>query len=720
MNEAIMRPSEETEARLSEQALAPRVHRKPLPSPTALLAPTDASLITPERGDSTVYTTISQDDDNHATTVSRIRPSLWKRLGKRAVWAPEILSISLAIIALVAIIVLLATRKNKPLPSWPSLLGINSLLAVFSSILKAAMILPVTECISELKWVWFTTPKPVNDFICFDQASRGPWGALRLLMKRPKNIRTSFGAAIILLALAIDTFTQQSLQFYSCPVPIANYIASIPKTNNYTIGRSFVSDEGAWLDAKMTGALYQGILNPSPNATVAISTLSYCPSGNCTFAHVNGVAYSTLAICSSVDNITEQVSGNSTIDGIGQSSTWYYSLPSGLNISSSGDEYAALATAGISNDTFDGSSAGISTIFVFEVLLVTSTCPGAPSDDKPVGCAINPLAVRIALSPCVQQFGSVSISGSILREQVLNTTLLMNAGGFYGYGVAGKVASVPGTDCTGSESPTSHKTLFTGRQLDSSANGNVSNATTEVCVDPLCQLWEDDPDPSLAKFTDILYYDPKCVFALAYGPASGMYAALEGLFGSLSNPSRLGVDHGLWQGDPNSTPWIEPLWSNGWPSISNISRVIDGLTVSMNAALRDEGDASNSAPLSGTVMGVQTCVAVSWLWLILPIALLAFTTTFLVATMVHSYRITTAGGAQMGRKPWKSSPLPLLWCGLQDWTRAQVGSLNDVGKMKDHGDDTLVSLERNGPSEGVENELEVHESRWTLKDNTVK
>jgi hypothetical protein len=63
----------------------------------------------------------------------------------RHLWIAEILSYTLALVALAAIVITLALHNNKPLPQWPSLISINSLVAIFTSILKAAMLLPVAE-----------------------------------------------------------------------------------------------------------------------------------------------------------------------------------------------------------------------------------------------------------------------------------------------------------------------------------------------------------------------------------------------------------------------------------------------------------------------------------------------------------------------------------------------------------------------------------------------
>lgn len=67
-------------------------------------------------------------------------------------WLPEVTSLILAIMALFATVILLTIRRDRPQPNWPSLLNINALIAIFSTILKAAILFTVSECISELKW----------------------------------------------------------------------------------------------------------------------------------------------------------------------------------------------------------------------------------------------------------------------------------------------------------------------------------------------------------------------------------------------------------------------------------------------------------------------------------------------------------------------------------------------------------------------------------------
>ncbi|KAK0642090.1 hypothetical protein B0T16DRAFT_449362 [Cercophora newfieldiana] len=77
-------------------------------------------------------------------------------------WLPEIASFAFASSLLGALVVLLATQRDKEQPDWPSLLNINTLLLI--TIFKTALLFPVAEGIGELKWIRFTRPhaRPVN------------------------------------------------------------------------------------------------------------------------------------------------------------------------------------------------------------------------------------------------------------------------------------------------------------------------------------------------------------------------------------------------------------------------------------------------------------------------------------------------------------------------------------------------------------------------------
>lgn len=78
-----------------------------------------------------------------------------------------------------------------------------------------ALMKPVTECLSQLKWLWFTRKRPLAEFAVFDNASRGGLDSLKLLIMCRGLHLASLGAALIFVALAFGPFTQQVLTYPS-------------------------------------------------------------------------------------------------------------------------------------------------------------------------------------------------------------------------------------------------------------------------------------------------------------------------------------------------------------------------------------------------------------------------------------------------------------------------------------------------------------------------
>jgi hypothetical protein len=74
--------------------------------------------------------------------------------------------------------------QEDSLSSWHSVISLNALISTLATISKASLMLAVAACISQLKWLYFeSAPHRIQDIQIFDNASRGPLGALNLLMR---------------------------------------------------------------------------------------------------------------------------------------------------------------------------------------------------------------------------------------------------------------------------------------------------------------------------------------------------------------------------------------------------------------------------------------------------------------------------------------------------------------------------------------------------------
>ena len=109
------------------------------------------------------------------------KKTIW---GHMRPWLEEFIWCALALSFFGSLIAVLAHFDNHALPDWPLGLTVNTLIALLSTVCRAMMIVPIEEGLSQLKWNWFATGhRPLKHLHDFDQASRGPWGAMCLVPK---------------------------------------------------------------------------------------------------------------------------------------------------------------------------------------------------------------------------------------------------------------------------------------------------------------------------------------------------------------------------------------------------------------------------------------------------------------------------------------------------------------------------------------------------------
>jgi hypothetical protein len=121
-------------------------------------------------------------------------------------WLFEMMSWLVSASCMIAIFFIYVRIKDQPISKDGAFLTWTNVLGKISS---AALIVPTSEAIGQLKWNWFHNSKAMWDFEIFDKASRGPWGALMLLFRTKGRSLAALGALLIVLLLAIDTFFQQ-------------------------------------------------------------------------------------------------------------------------------------------------------------------------------------------------------------------------------------------------------------------------------------------------------------------------------------------------------------------------------------------------------------------------------------------------------------------------------------------------------------------------------
>ena len=120
---------------------------------------------------------------------STSRKSLYVRLWARVTnlfddwWMGELLAILLSILAFLTIVFILHTYDDQTLPRLPRNVPLSFVVSTLATISKSSLLLAVASAIGQFKWLWmFSKQRRLQDLQVFDEASRGPLGASKLLI----------------------------------------------------------------------------------------------------------------------------------------------------------------------------------------------------------------------------------------------------------------------------------------------------------------------------------------------------------------------------------------------------------------------------------------------------------------------------------------------------------------------------------------------------------
>ncbi|KAK4213581.1 hypothetical protein QBC37DRAFT_463818 [Rhypophila decipiens] len=230
------------------------------------------------------------DNSAQTTLVSRcwhLLVKFWRILIYRWWWW-EVASLILSINAMAAVLWILCKINGLPLDQWTFPIQANSLVSVFLTISKSALLIPVAECISQAKWMQFSRkPQKLSRLQEYDDASRGPFGAAVLLVRKVGWIAW-LGAFLSVIALALDPFVQQIIEFPSRPVALSSGGAQISATQ---------SINKIDLPA-MRGAILSAIYSPKEDPS---SPLTYtCTTGSCLWNQT----ITSVGVCSFCHDMT--------------------------------------------------------------------------------------------------------------------------------------------------------------------------------------------------------------------------------------------------------------------------------------------------------------------------------------------------------------------------------------------------------------------------------
>lgn len=114
------------------------------------------------------------------------------------IWKREIVGMFIACAALAGIITLLRLWSGKPTRNWTRHITINTVISILATCIRASTVVTLAEILSQLKWSWYKKKgQAVEDVVLFDRSSRGPCGALQLILSiHPMYVTSSLSYAL--------------------------------------------------------------------------------------------------------------------------------------------------------------------------------------------------------------------------------------------------------------------------------------------------------------------------------------------------------------------------------------------------------------------------------------------------------------------------------------------------------------------------------------------
>jgi hypothetical protein len=112
--------------------------------------------------------------------------SYWSSFSPSDNWTWEIVCALLGTVLVLVLYLVLRQYDGQPAPRFGTVFGtaltLNTVVSIIVAAARAALLLPVAECVGKLKWIWFSKHhRRLSDMSTFDRASRGLLGGLELL-----------------------------------------------------------------------------------------------------------------------------------------------------------------------------------------------------------------------------------------------------------------------------------------------------------------------------------------------------------------------------------------------------------------------------------------------------------------------------------------------------------------------------------------------------------
>ncbi|KAI0165339.1 hypothetical protein GGR52DRAFT_585378 [Hypoxylon sp. FL1284] len=239
----------------------------------------------------------------------------------------------------------------------------NAFIAVLSTASRASLVLPVTESISQLKWLHLAgkSESKLLDLQVFDNASRGPLGAAKFFYSiRSASFVPYIACFITLAALLFDPFSQQLLAFDEIDTQQQGLSSSAQLSHVYDFQNAGVTGAGNIVgdlrDIPMRTAIINGLfgqIQPPP---------FLCPGSKCDFP-----PFTSLGVYSECNDVSQQVTVTETQESSTVTRGWIFTLPGNVSL--------------LAQSSYDAHRGFVHT-------LVNSTTSQKQTDDMPISISI--------------------------------------------------------------------------------------------------------------------------------------------------------------------------------------------------------------------------------------------------------------------------------------------------------------------------------------------
>ncbi|KAI0008729.1 hypothetical protein F4779DRAFT_628306 [Xylariaceae sp. FL0662B] len=335
---------------------------------------------------------------------SSLKKTPWLRRG--GPWTLEVITILISCGAIASIMGVLARFNGHALPEWPYYITLNALIALLATVATSTMSISLQNGLSQLKWIRFKeSSAPLTDMEAFDEASRGTWGALKLLATARGGFLGSFGAIVAIIALALGPFAQQVVTYQSRSVE-SDEGANVNRALNYTGALPGNNTSTGFVPVlPLKSAVYNGLFaeNGRPGAALSFE----CRSGNCTWD-----PYETLGVCHECVDLTPFIEQYCPTGAKHQDCGWQ--VRQGAKLSSNLEVFSMTSQIPTAYGDLPHS------MIMKLIFMGTEAYDGTPGE-------IKPWARQCTLSACLQTLESAVTNGALsenVTDTYVNTTVL--------------------------------------------------------------------------------------------------------------------------------------------------------------------------------------------------------------------------------------------------------------------------------------------------------